>query len=68
MHIVDKLSYDYFSCMLYGLILFSSYSAHEYVMSLSSGLEDSKIIHYFELFISNNGYEKNSNLNMYAHY
>lgn len=68
MHIVDKLSYDYFSCMLYGLILFNSYSAHEYVMSLFSDLEDSEIIHYFELFISNNGYEKNSNLNMYAHY
>lgn len=54
--------------MLYGQILCSSYSAREYVMSLSSDLENSEIIYYFELFISNNAYENNSNLNMYAHY
>lgn len=59
MHIVDKLSYDHFSCRLYALILCGSYSAPEYVMSLSSDLENSEIICYFELFISNNGYEKN---------
>lgn len=67
MHIVDKLSYNHFSSMLYTLILCSSYSAHEYVMSLSSKLENSEIIYYFELFISDNGYENNSNLNMYAY-
>lgn len=68
MHIEDNLSYDHFSCMLYALILCSSYSAHEYVMSLSCDLEKSEIIYYFELCISNKGYENNFNLNMYAHY